>query len=149
METLRRGLRSTKERQAEEKDRESPVEKSRCSGIVCRSGEKRMRDLQSTFQQTLSLDHTTGSEFTPVTLLHSFGEESSPCPSTTGCIPISYAEAWDFSFLFLSVFRLLASLPSYFPLAQLMACQPLCLPQRQSRISLLAQFPALLYRITT
>lgn len=71
-----------------------------------------MRDLQSTFQQPLSLDHTIGSEFTPVTLLHSFGEESSPCPTTTGCIPISYAEAWDFSFLFLSVFRLLASLPS-------------------------------------
>lgn len=85
--------RPRKGRQRQE-DRESPVEKSRCSGsrwckgLVCRSGEKRRRDLQSTFQQILSLDHTTGSEFTPMTLLHRFGEESSPCP-TTGCTPIS------------------------------------------------------------
>lgn len=108
-----------------------------------------MRDFQSKFQQILSLDHTTGSEFIATMLLHRFGEESSPYPTITGCIPISYAEAWDFSLLFLSVCRLLASLQSNFPLAQLMACQPLCLSQRQRRISLLAQFPALLYRITT
>lgn len=149
METLRRGLRSTKERQAEAGEQTKPCREKQVFGIVCGSGEKRMRDLQSTFQQTLSLDHTTGSEFTAMMLLHSFGEESSPYPTTTGCIPISYAEAWPFSFLFLSVCRLLASLQSNFPLAQLMACRPLCLSQRQSRISLLAQFPALLYRITT
>lgn len=76
----------------------------RGAGVVCGLVKRTMRDLQSTFQQALGSEHSESSEFTPVTLLHSWRKESSPhpCPHHLALAFISFYR-WGTRFPIFSV----------------------------------------------